>query len=476
MARKFLVSLDLNKNELQNARLQNLAASPATPVLGQFYYDSVLGHGYICTNATGPVWEAMAGVTAFATPAIALGVAAAAGAASTVIRSDATIAAFDATAPSTQAFGDAAAVGVAAFATRRDHKHAMPSERVAASTTPAAVGTAAVGVGVTDARADHVHATGAATPSTQAFADAAAIGTGPAASMTDHKHAMMTHLTADHAAVSISGLSVPTADVPWNAKKITGLLDPTGLQDAATKNYVDNAINGLDWKASVRVATTAQGAIATAFANTQVVDGITLATNDRILLKAQTAGAENGIYIVQAAGAPVRSLDADANSEVTPGMAVFVEEGTTNADTAWTMTNNGAIVLGTTALVFAQFTSLGQITAGAGLTKTGNSLDVVAGATIGTGGPGGGLVVNADDVVIDKAIVVRKFAVSIGDGTTTALTVTHNLGTLDVEVQVYDISTGATVEPDIVRATTNTCTITFATAPTTNQFRCLVQG
>jgi hypothetical protein len=141
-------------------------------------------------------------VPSFATPAIALGTAAAAGAAGTVIRSDSTIAAFDATAPTTQAFGDSAATGSAAVAARRDHKHAMPSERAAASTAPAAIGTAAVGVGTTDARADHVHATGAGTPSTQAFGDSAATGTGPAAAMTDHKHAMPADPVTAHAAAA----------------------------------------------------------------------------------------------------------------------------------------------------------------------------------------------------------------------------------------------------------------------------------
>ena len=98
------------------------------------------------------------GRESFATNAILLGSAAAAGAATTPFRSNDTIAAFDATVPVTQAFADAAAVGVINFAARRDHKHGMPSERVAASTTPAKIGGAAVGVGTTDARDDHVHA------------------------------------------------------------------------------------------------------------------------------------------------------------------------------------------------------------------------------------------------------------------------------------------------------------------------------
>jgi phage-related tail fiber protein len=141
--------------------------------------------------------------------------------------------------------------------------------------------------------------------------------------------------------------------------KLTGVADPTLAQDAATKAYVDSVATGLDWKGSVRAATTAQGALATAYQNAAIIDGVTLATGDRILLKDQTAGTENGIYTVNATGAPTRSTDADTNAEVTPGLATFVEEGTANADKGYVLTNNGAITLGTTALTFAQFSGGG---------------------------------------------------------------------------------------------------------------------
>jgi hypothetical protein len=103
-----------------------------------------------------------------------------------------------------------------------------------------------------------------------------------------------------------------------------------------------------------RVATTANGTLATAFANGQTIDGIVLATNDLVLLKNQSAGAENGLYVVQASGAPVRSVDFDEAQEVVGGVTIAVQEGTVNADTKWMLTNDGAIVVGTTALVFAE--------------------------------------------------------------------------------------------------------------------------
>ncbi len=168
-----------------------------------------------------------------------------------------------------------------------------------------------------------------------------------------------------------------TADQPMGGFKLTGLGTPATGTDAATKAYVDASSNGLDLKASVRVATTAAGTLATGFENTDVIDGVTLATGDRILIKDQAAGAENGIYTVNASGTPTRATDADSNTEVTAGMFTFVEEGTTNSDSGWVLTNNGAITLGTTALTFTQFSGAGQITAGDGLTKTGNTLNIV---------------------------------------------------------------------------------------------------
>lgn len=178
-------------------------------------------------------------------------------------------------------------------------------------------------------------------------------------------------------------MAAPTAAVAMNAQKITGLGAPTVDTDAATKLYVDATKQGLDFKDSVRAATAAAGTLASSFANASVIDGVTLATGDRILIKDQVAGADNGIYTVNATGAPTRATDADSSSEVSGGLYVFVESGTANADSGFVLTNDGAITLGTTALVFTQFSGAGQITAGAALTKTGNTLDVaVDGASI----------------------------------------------------------------------------------------------
>ena len=176
-----------------------------------------------------------------------------------------------------------------------------------------------------------------------------------------------------------------TGAIAMGTNKITGLGTPTDGTDAATKNYVDSAAQGIDWKASVRAATTAAVTLASDLENGDTLDGVTLATGDRVLVKNQSTGSENGIYVVKASGAPDRSTDADAGSELTSNFAVFVEEGTVNADQGYTLTNNGSITIGTTALTFTQFTGLGQIIAGTGLDKTGNTLDIDSTVTTNDG-------------------------------------------------------------------------------------------
>lgn len=244
--------------------------------------------------------------------------------------------------------------------------------------------------------------------------------------------------------------------------------DPTSASHVATKQYVDNKVNGLQWKPAVRAATTANGALATAYENGDVIDGVTLATGDRILIKNQSTGAENGIYTVNASGAPTRATDADGTGEIGPNTTVYVSEGTVNADTQWTVTNNGAITIGTTAIAFAQSgASSGFTAAGSGLTAAGATVNV---------GQGTGIVVNADDVAIDTSVVARKFAANVGNGSNTSIAVNHALGSRDVNVSVHDAATFERVYPDIVHTDANNVTLTFATAPASNAYRCVVIG
>jgi hypothetical protein len=192
-------------------------------------------------------------------------------------------------------------------------------------------------------------------------------------------------LTTDLAAKLALAGGTMTGAIAMGTNKITGLGTPTDGTDAATKNYVDSAAQGIDWKASVRAATTAAVTLASGLENGDTLDGVTLATGNRILVKNQATGSENGIYVVKASGAPDRSTDADTGAELTSNFAVFVEEGTVNADQGYVLTNDGAITVGTTALTFTQFTGLGQIIAGTGLDKTGNTLDIDSTVTTNDG-------------------------------------------------------------------------------------------
>jgi len=183
-----------------------------------------------------------------------------------------------------------------------------------------------------------------------------------------------------------------TGTVAVNSARITGLADPIDPQDAATKAYVDGARSGLDVKESVRAATTGNITLS----NTQTIDGVALSNGDRVLVKDQTNAVQNGIYIVSS-GAWVRAEDADEPTEVTAGLFVFVESGTSNADSGFVLTTDSPLTVGTDALSFVQFSGAGQIIAGAALTKTGNQLDVQVAAA-------GGIEIAADALQLKSSV------------------------------------------------------------------------
>ena len=196
-------------------------------------------------------------------------------------------------------------------------------------------------------------------------------------------------------------MAAPTASVSLNSQKITNLATPTADTDAATKAYVDAARSGLDVKGSVRAATTANITLSGA----QTIDGVSVIAGDRVLVKDQSTASTNGIYVA-AASTWSRATDADVDAEVHAGMFTFVEEGTANADSGWVLTTNNPITVGSTALAFAQFSGAGQITAGAGLTKTGNTIDAV--------GTANRITVNANSIDIASTYVGQTSITTLG--------------------------------------------------------------
>lgn len=169
---------------------------------------------------------------------------------------------------------------------------------------------------------------------------------------------------------SLSDLSAPTASFGMGGQKITNVAEPTAAQDAATKNYVDSVAQGLDVKASVRAATTANITLS----GTQTIDGVALVAGDRVLVKNQTTASANGIYAVSAT-AWSRTNDADTWNELVSAF-VFVEAGTVNGDTGWVCTVDPGGTLGSTNVTFSQFSGTGTYTAGTGLTLTGTVFSI----------------------------------------------------------------------------------------------------
>lgn len=237
--------------------------------------------------------------------------------------------------------------------------------------------------------------------------------------------------------------AAPNTSLAMNSQKITGLADPTLAQDAATKAYVDALVNGTDWKQSVRAISTTNITLS----GTQTVDGVSLIAGDRILVAGQSTASANGIYVV-AAGAWSRSTDADGAGEVTANMAVFVEEGTTNADTQWRLTTNNPITIWTTSLTFAQIGASTSYTNGTGLTLVGNTF------------------------ALDRSLAATAYSATFGDGTSTSFNIDHNLNsTRKLAVQFIKESNGEPYMFDWTYSTANRIIVTAPTAPAANEFR-----
>lgn len=451
MAKVFLTPINLSKLELQNAVIQNLGSAPSTPVEGQIYYNTGDKNFYI--------WDGSGWV--------------------------------DLTTQGTSApDADGSTKGLVQLA--GDLAGTAASPQIASGVIVNADINASANIALSKLATDPL-ARGNHT------------GTQTASTISDFD----TQVRSSR----LDQMAAPNTDVSFNSKKITSLADPTVAQDAATKAYVDALLQGLDPKTSVRAATTAAGTLATSFENGDVIDGVTLATNDRILIKDQSDAKENGIFTVNASGAPTRALDANAAGELSGGAYVFVEEGTTNADSGWTITTNGSLTPGTDANVWTQFSGAGQITAGTGLTKTGNTIDVI--------GTSNRISVAADAIDISSSYVGQTSITTLGTITTGTWTgtdiavadggtgsssaagartnlsasgyyssATHSSGTSisitqathglrasrGLVVQVQEESSGDIVEADVSVASSGDITITFAASQSANSKRVTVVG
>lgn len=402
MAKLFLTSIDLGKLELLQARIQNLSAAPSSPVEGQIYYDTTL-HQFGCySNGS---WLYLTGSSG--------------------------------------------------------------SGNVTQAANSGSSGRMKISAGADKSIADLSGVIGLIKTDTNGVVSAAAAGTDY---VTGSSSNALTNKTFDANGTGNAISNIETADFAANVVDTDGTLaansDTRLASQKAVKTYVDTSVTGIKWKQSVRVATTVAGTLASSFANGSSVDGVTLATGDRILIKDQSAGAENGIYIVAASGAPARATDADTATEI-KGAVVNVTEGTVNADSAWQLITD-TITLGTTALVFTDFIKANVPTA---TTSTQGKVYLATQAEAEAKTDTAKAVVSAD-----LANFPIKKIFTIGDGSSTSIACTHSLGTRDVVVTIYDASTFAEVLADVVHTSTSVVTITFAAAPASNAYKVVIVG
>ena len=244
-------------------------------------------------------------------------------------------------------------------------------------------------------------------------------------------------------------------------------LDLTAIESGSV------VVEGLSWKGAVVVATTANGVLATAYENGDTIDGIVLSTGDRILLKDQTSGDENGIYTVNASGAPTRATDFDADSEVVGGAAVVAAEGTANADTIFILTTDDPIVIGTTVLVFASLSVSGAIATedeGISVDTTANTLNFVgAGVTATDAGggqtdvtiPGGvsGIATEDEGISVDLTATTLNF---VGAGV-----VASDAGAGQTDITIPAVANTVATEDENISVDANATTLNFVGAGVT---------
>jgi len=251
-----------------------------------------------------------------------------------------------------------------------------------------------------------------------------------------------------------------------SASKVINLPTPTASGDAVPKSYVDSAIEGLAWKDSVRVST--QGNIDLS-APGATIDGITMSSGDRVLVRSQTTQSQNGIYVWNGASTTAtRSLDASTFAELEQAV-VTVEEGSDAGATFRQTQVNGTI--DSSDVIFSSFgtTAPSASESTAGIAELATQAETDAGT---------------DDARIVTPLKLKtwssapkRYAADFGDGSATSYTITHNLASRDLTVAIYRNSGNYDeVECDVEHTTTNTITLVFATAPTSNQFRAVVLG
>jgi hypothetical protein len=550
MARKFVVSLDLNKNELLNARIQNLSSAPSSPVAGQIYYNTSTNVLYFYN---GSEWTPTSGSTEVIQDVIGSSIVGGTGLTATYDDSAGTTTVdLDNTAVTAGDYGSSTAIptftvdaqgrltaageqtistDLAISSDSGTGTISLLSETLAVSGGEG-IDTSISGNAITIAAEDATSAnkgiasfdstdftvsSGNVTLNAERVQDIAAGllngGTGIDVTYNDGAGTLTVDIDSTVATLSDSQTltnktlgsgTVLDAHLDADNNKVTNLADPVDAQDAANKRYVDSAVAGLNWKQSVNLLATSNIAdltdITTVTIDSHVVDVDQIGY--RVLLTGQTTDSENGIYqVVAATGSNIsftRTTDADAYTELV-GASVFVVEGTVYGSTSWVQSNH--YLTDFTSQEWVQFSGQGtyvgsnsieldgniinaKVNTAAGLAIDSNGIKVTTGNGIefdGSGhvaiNSGTGFDVSSGSLEFATGYGVRKYSVSIGDGSATSYTVTHSLNTRDVTARVYEVASPyAEVEVDVEHTTTDTLTIKFSSAPTSDQYRVVVVG
>lgn len=288
-------------------------------------------------------------------------------------------------------------------------------------------------------------------------------------------------------------MAAPGAVVSFAGWRLTNLGTPIQPSDAATMGYVDAVAQGLDIKEAVRVASTEPVSLGIV----TEIDGVTLAEGDRVLLKDQGDPEENGIYeLVGASPTLIRAPDADSSAEVRAGMFCFVAEGTVNHDKGYVLTTDNPITVNVTELTFTQFSGAGSVVGTTDrITVNGNQVDIANTytgqatiTTVGTIATGvwhgspvpvlyGGTGASTAATARTNLGATGKYTTTIGDGNALTYSVTHNLNSTAVAVELWETATGLTVYADVTRTSANAITIDgFTVAPDTDTISVVVIG
>jgi hypothetical protein len=510
MARKFVVSIDLLQNELLNARIQNVGQAPSAPVEGQIYYNNTVGNktmyfwnGTEWIPTSGSVEVITDTIGEYVKGGVGLSVTYDDNTAETTIDLDNTAVTAGDYGSQTKiptftvdAQGRLTAAGEVDVATNLSIAGDTGTDTVDLLTDTLTVsGGEGIDVAVTDNTitisaedatssnkgiasfdsTDFTVTSGSVTLNEDRIedivSDLVVDGTGLNKSY-DDSSATLT-LSIDDTVVTRDDQQTLTnktlgtnidlgADLDAQNYKIVNVGTPTASTDAANKAYVDAVAEGLHVHEAAKVYVAANIDIAADLQAGDLVDGVTLSAGMRILVNGQTNKSQNGIYVVEATGAPTRALDFDSPQEVKSGDFIFVSSGDNYGNTGWVQTN-ATVTIGTSEISFTQFSGAGTYLAGEGLVITGTEFKV---------GQGTGIVVNANDVAIDTTSVARKHTALIGNGVATSYTVSHNLQNQWATVQVFE---GVNlVEADVALTNSNSVTIGFAKAPTQDQYRVVI--